>query len=139
METHRWAISVAAIALLTGAACVDRLPEQDRRITVATAVAKLTAEDLWKDFQEDAAAARTKYWGKAIEVSGKPTRTDADDRPSAYVFFAQAEPFGIRANLLDDQAAAIIAEVEAGGRIRLKCFCEGLDGNVLLKSCIKAE
>jgi hypothetical protein len=129
---------VIAVTLLICAGCVDRLPEQDRRITTATAMAKLTAEDLWKDFQQDAAAARQKYWGKAIEVSGKPTRTDAEG-PSAYLFFSQADPFGVRANLLDDQAAAIVAEAQTGARIRLKCFCEGLDGNVLLKSCIKAE
>jgi hypothetical protein len=55
------------------------------------------------------------------------------------VFFAQAEPYGVRANLLDDEAAAIIAEAQSGARIRLKCFCEGLDGNVVLKSCIRAQ
>jgi hypothetical protein len=137
MTTHG-CITGIAVALLLCAACVDRLPDQDRRITVTTAIAKLTAEDLWKDFQQDAAAAQQKYWGKAIEVSGKPTRADADG-PTSFVFFAQAEPLGVRANLLDDQAAAIVAEVQSGARIRLKCFCEGLDGNVVLKSCIRAE
>jgi hypothetical protein len=130
--------SVAIIAVSISAGCVDRLPEQDRRITVTPAVAKLMADDLWKEFQQDAAAARRKYWGKAIEVSGKPTRTDTDG-PSSYVFFSQAEPHGVRANLLDDQAASIVADAQSGARIRLKCFCEGLDGNVLLKSCIRAE
>ena len=138
MTTHRSALSLVSITLLVCSGCVDRLPEQDRRITVTTAVAKLTAEDLWKDFQQDAAAARQKYWGKAIEISGKPTRTDADG-PSSYVFFSQAEPYGVRANLLDDQAASIVADAQSGARIRLKCFCEGIDGNVVLKSCIRAE
>jgi hypothetical protein len=132
------AVAVIA-ACAAGAACVDRLPDQDRRITVTPAVEKLTADDLWKDFQTDAAAARRRYWGKAIEVSGKVTRTDADDRPSPYVFFAQTEPYGVRANLLEDEAAAIIAEAQSGARIRLKCFCEGLDGNVVLKSCVRAQ
>jgi hypothetical protein len=132
------AIAVLAVCAI-GAACVDRLPDQDRRITVTPAVEKLTAEDLWKDFQADAETARRRYWGKAIEVSGKVTRADADDRPSPYLFFAQAEPYGVRANLLDDEAAVIIAEAQSGARIRLKCFCEGLDGNVVLKSCIRAQ
>jgi hypothetical protein len=131
-------VLVLAAATLAGAGCVDRLPDQDRRISVTPAIAKMTAEDLWKDFQQDAAAARTKYWGKAIEVSGKATRTDTENG-SSYVFFAQAEPHGVRANLLDDGAAAIVAEAQTGARIRLKCFCEGLDGNVLLKSCVTAN
>ena len=138
MTTIRSALSLVAITLLAGAGCVDRLPEQDRRITVTPAVAKLMADDLWKEFQQDAAAARQRYWGKAVEVSGKPTRTEAEGA-SSYVFFSQAEPYGVRANLLDDQAASIVADAQSGARLRLKCFCEGLDGNVLLKSCIRAE
>ena len=129
---------LAAAAWLGCAGCVDRLPDQDRRITVTTAIAKMTAEDLWKDFQQDAGAARAKYWGQAVEVSGKATRTDVENG-SSYVLFALAEPLGVRANLLDDQAAAIVAEVQSGARIRLKCFCEGLDGNLVLKSCIRAD
>src|SRR5688500_17017937 len=110
-------VTVVAAASLCGAACVNRLPEQDRRILVATAVEKLTADDLWKDFQENPAAARQKYWGKAIEISGKATRTDAQDSPSAYVFFGQTDQLGVRANLLDDQAAEIIAAAQSGSRI----------------------
>ena len=138
MFPSRILITLSAAALLGCVACVDRLPDQDRRITVTPAVAKLMAEDLWKDFQQDAGAARAKYWGKAVEVSGKATRADIENG-SSYVFFAQAEPYGVRANLLDDQAAGIVADVQSGSRLRLKCFCEGLDGNVVLKSCIRAS
>ena len=137
--TRGLAVVAVAAVYAAGSACVDRLPDQDRRITVTPAVEKLTADDLWKDFQTNAEGARRRYWGKAIEVSGRVTRSDADDRPSPYVFFAQAEPYGIRANLLEDEAAAIIAEAQSGARIRLKCFCDGLDGNVVLKSCIRAQ
>ena len=129
---------LSAAAWLGSVACVDRLPDQDRRITVTPAVAKMMAEDLWKDFQQDAGAARAKYRGKAVEVSGKPTRADTENG-SSYVIFTQAEPYGVRANLLDDEAAGIVADVQSGSRIRLKCFCEGLDGNVVLKSCVRAS
>lgn len=132
-------ITLAIAVWLSGGACVNRLPDQDRRITVTTAIAKMTAEDLWKDFQQDAAAARTKYWGKAIEVSGKASSVEASGAAGSFVMFVQSGTSGVRANLLDDQAAAIAAEAQSGGRIRLKCFCEGLEGNVVLKSCIRAE
>ena len=138
MCRSRILLVLSAAVWLGGVACVDRLPDQDRRITVTPAVAKMMAEDLWKDFQQDAGAARAKYWGKAIELSGKATRADTENG-SSYVFFAQTEPYGVRANLLDDQAAGIVAEVQSGSRLRLKCFCEGLDGNLILKSCIRAS
>ena len=47
------------------------LPDQDLRIRNAVAVAKMTAADLWQDYQKDAKAADKQYWGKAVEVSGK--------------------------------------------------------------------
>ena len=131
-------IALAIAVWFDCSACVNRLPDQDRRITVTPAVAKMTAEDLWKDFQQDEAAARTKYWGKAIEVSGRPSIA-AGSGVGHQVFFAQTGSHGVQANLLDDEAKAIVAEVESGARIRLKCFCEGLDGNVVLKSCVRAE
>ena len=61
------------VVVLLGAlaGCSHTLPDQDRRITVTPAIAKIPAEDLWKEYRADAKAADKKYWGRAIEVSGK--------------------------------------------------------------------
>ena len=42
----------------------------------------------------------------------------------------------MRANLLDEQATAILAAVKTSPRATLKCFCEGLTDVVVLKSCV---
>jgi hypothetical protein len=128
---------VAALLAISVSACADTLPAQDRRISNEVAIAKMSTDDLWKDFQADAAAARAKYWGKAVEVSGKPTRADGQDSGGAYLLFAQAGELGVRANLLDDDAAAIVKTAGEGGRITLKCYCDGLDGNLILRSCVR--
>ena len=44
---------------------------------------------------------------------------------------------GVRANLLDEQAPAILAKTKEDPRVTLKCYCEGLDGNLILKSCVR--
>ncbi|HEY7476540.1 MAG TPA: hypothetical protein VH679_16075 [Vicinamibacterales bacterium] len=131
--------AICAWALVT-AGCVTTLPDQDLRIRESPPIAKMPAELLWKEYQADAKEADRRYWGKAIEISGTPTRSDKADSggPSAnYVFFKGSDQFGVRANLIDEDAAEIMKVVSAGQRIRLKCFCAGLDGNVILKSCVK--
>jgi hypothetical protein len=93
---------------------------------------------LWRDFAQDPAAARARYWGRAIEVSGIPTRVDGQDSGGPYLLFVADEgPFGVRANLLDDDAAVVIEAVKDGARITLKCYCDGLDGHVVLRSCVR--
>jgi hypothetical protein len=134
----RTVLCVGLLVLLSG--CVNTLPDQDRRIRVTPSVAKIPADFLWKEYQVDARAADRKYWGKAIEVSGTVTRAEANDSggPSrSYLFFGLTDPFGVRANLLDDDADEILKSTQPGQRVRLKCFCAGLNGHVVLKSCVK--
>lgn len=126
-----------ASALTLAGACVDRLPDQDRRILAATAVTKIPAEELYKEFQADQKRAHDSFWGKAIEVSGSisnPANTMANVPLN---FLARDGTEVVAAKLLDDQAAAILADVKATPKIRLKCFCAGFDGRVQLTSCVK--
>ncbi len=127
-------VGVAFLAVLAG--CAETLPEQDRRIYAATPAAKLSADVLWKDYQADSAAADRQYWGKALEVSGNITAISPAP-PHAFLTFAEPDQAGVRAELLDDESAAILEAVKVGDRVTLRCFCEGLDGQVRLKSCIR--
>jgi putative nucleic acid binding protein len=122
-------------AALLVTACADTLPDQDRRITEAAPAAKLSVDLLWKDYQADRAAADKKYWGKAVDVSGKVTSVEAS-APRRVMFELQA-PHGVEARLLDDQAAAILASAVVGERVTLRCYCAGLSGSVILTSCIR--
>jgi hypothetical protein len=123
------------LAAFAMAACADKLPDQDRRITQAAPAAKLSVDLLWKDYQADRAAADRKYWGKAVDISGKVTSVETA-APSRVIFQMQAAQ-GVEARLLDDQAAAILASAVVGERITLRCYCAGLSGSVILTSCIR--
>ena len=132
-----WALSLAVAALAV--ACADHLPDQDLRILSAGSAAKLSSDDLWQDFQKDAAGARRRYFGAAVDVSGKIMSIDVAAGKPPTILFSAADQHGVRARLLDDRAADIVKSAPVFTRITLRCYCEGLDDqqNVLLKSCIK--
>jgi hypothetical protein len=126
----------AAAAVILASACARTLPDQDRRIVSVAPDAKLSADMLWKDFQSGTLAANRRYHGRALLVSGVVTRVNTSPTETS-LFFAQAADHGIVANLLDDQAAAIAKAAAPGQRVTLKCFCEGFDVNLVLKSCVR--
>jgi hypothetical protein len=131
--------SAACVCLVLASACVDRLPAEDRRITIVQPLAKLSAADLWSDYQKDNAAANRRYFGEAVDVSGKVTGIDQSARGGAVVMFGQTEALGIRAILLGDQEAEILKAAKVNERLTLRCFVEGriLEGHVGLRSCIR--
>ena len=131
---RRWLLCITVAA----AACVSNLPDQDLRILNAQPSAKLSASDLWKDFEKDAAAARKVYFGKAIDVSDKPSAIEPDAAKGQALYFGQTNDHGVRARLLDEKAAEILKDAKVGARITLRCFVQGDDKqDVLLKSCIR--
>lgn len=138
--TH-WRGWFAALVLgVAGAlACTEHLPEQDLRILSAQPSAKLSASDLWKDFESDPAAARGRYFGRAIDVSDAPTAIEAGPPAAPHLFFGRADGPGVRAMLLDERATEILKDAKVGSRLTLRCFCEGPDAekNVVLRSCIR--
>ena len=133
---HRLVLALAA--LVVAVSCVNHLPDQDLRILNSQPAAKLSASDLWKDFQTDAAAAKSRYFGKAVDVSDAPSAVEPNAPSGSRMIFLQAGDRGVVARLLDERATATMAEARPGSRLTLRCFCEGLDDNkdVLLKSCI---
>lgn len=130
--------AIVLTGVLWTSACTDRLPAQDLRIVEAQPSAKLSAPDLWKDYQTDPTAAGRQYFGKAVDVSAVVTAIDANPA-TANIYFAQTSTNGVRGLLLDERIAQTTKDVKAGDRITLRCFCEGIDAknDVLLKSCIR--
>jgi hypothetical protein len=131
-------VRAVLVLCLLAAGCAETLPDQDRRIYAATPASKLSADILWTDYAADAEAADRQYWGKVLEVSGNITAISTEP-PHAFLLFGYGEEPGIRAVLLDDESEAIVATVKAGDRITLRCYCEGLDEFVRLKSCIARQ
>jgi hypothetical protein len=128
--------TLAAASITVTLACAGRLPDQDLRILQATPVAKLPVDLLWNEYQADKRGADRKYWGNAIEVSGKISTID--QTPPRVMFVQHTKPDrGVEANLLDERARGVLADTAVGQRITLRCFCEGLQTNLILKSCIR--
>ena len=130
-------VVIAAVGLAAG--CTDELPDQDLRIIEAAPVERLSAALLWQDFQTVRDQAESRYNGKAIVVIGEVTGSGTSESGEAHVFFAQTPTAGVYAGLLADQASAILAGIRENPRVRLKCFCEGLTTNVVLKSCVAEQ
>jgi tRNA_anti-like len=135
-DRHGANLARCLLAVLLCAGCMTQLPDQDLRIRQAMPVAKMSPADLWRDYQENRETANARYWGKAVEISGKVTGVEQPGGAAAAVLFAQAEKAGVRANLLDDDAAAILKVATVGQRVTLRCFCSGLNTDVILKSCV---
>jgi tRNA_anti-like len=133
-NTH---LAIALLAITAGAACIDRLPSQDRRILDAVPAAKLSVENLSRDYQGDAKAADKRYWGKAIEVSGVVSSRRDEAMGAALLFDDKNGTLIVEAQLLDDRAKAILASTSDSQRTTLRCYCSGSSsGHVVLKSCI---
>jgi hypothetical protein len=128
---------VTLATVVFAAACTTRLPDQDLRILDAAPVERLSAAILWGDFQKDAAAANRRFHGQAIVVTGQDRELGSDEPGRRFVRFLVADGKGaVRAHLLDEQASTILAAAEQSPRVTLKCFCEGLAGDVILRSCV---
>jgi hypothetical protein len=130
----RRSIALGLLAAVT-AACMDTLPDQDRRILDAHPSAKLSTTQLWKAYAADPKAADKQYWGKAIEVSGKIWSVHPE--APASVMFVEQDPHGVQADLLEDQSAAILKDATPGAHVILRCYAAGFKGDVILKSCVR--
>lgn len=132
-------LGVLLVGAIVATGCTDRLPEQDLRILAARPVERVSAALIWQDFQNVPEQAARTYNGKAVVVTGDVTRAGTEEAGGAYVFFAQTATGGVYASLLADQAETILAAIQENPRVRLKCFCEGLATDVVLKSCVNEE
>ena len=62
-----------------------------------------------------------------------------DEAMGAVLIFADKSGAPIvEAGLLDDQAKAILASTADSRRVMLRCYCDGVNGRVMLKSCVAA-
>jgi len=128
---------LGALAIVCGAACAETLPEHDNRIFTAVPVAKLSAADLVRAFADNESAARDRFVGRAVEVSGLLRDLPAEaNGAGAFLLSAGDGPRHVRAVLHEDRAPQIRPTLVNGERVTLRCFCEGITDHVQLKSCV---
>lgn len=117
-------------------ACGPAVSDHDNRIFAATASVKLSAADLSMAYASDAGAADGRYRGRVMEVSG--VVSNVQPAPAAVLLAGGDKGPLVEASLHEDVAAELLKTVADGQRITIKCFCEGLDQRVRLKSCVAA-
>jgi hypothetical protein len=128
---------MVAAVLAVSTACAPSVSDHDNRIFAVPAAVKLSARDLLAAYTADRAGADDRYQGRVIEISGvvKNLQTGA----SVLTLAAGDEGQIVEASLHADAAAAVLATITDGGRATLKCFCEGFDQRVRLKSCVAPD
>jgi hypothetical protein len=125
------------IAVIFGVACGPAVSDHDNRIFATPASVKLSAVDLSSAYSSNAGDADGRYRGRVVEVSGvidkvhsggvEVTLRGADKGPE------------VEASLHEDVAAEMLKKMADGQRVTLKCFCEGLNQQVRLKSCVAPD
>jgi hypothetical protein len=130
-------VKIVPMLMLIGvAACTPSVSDHDNRIFAMPASVKLSAQDLSAAFAADATAAGDRYRGRVIEVSGVVRNL----HPGVLLTLtAGDEGQVVDARLHEDAAASILKAVSDGQRVTLKCFCEGFDARVRLKSCVAPD
>jgi hypothetical protein len=121
--------------------CGPAVSDHDNRIFAVGASVKLSAADLSMAYASDARAADGRYRGRVLEVSGVVSAVRAAATPVPAMIALAGSEAGpkVEASLHEDAAAGILKTVAEGQRLTIKCFCEGLDQHVRLKSCVPPD
>jgi hypothetical protein len=124
---------IASVLLAAGLACAPSVSDHDNRIFAMPASVKLSAQDLAAAYAADQAGADSRYRGRVIEISGVVRNL----QPGVVLTLTAGDQGQlVEASLHEDAAAAILKTVADGQRVMLKCFCEGFNQRVRLKSCV---
>lgn len=133
---RRPAFSLAGLLLVMSGlvACGPAVSDHDNRIFATPASVKLSATDLSMAYASDAGAADGRYRGRVMEVSGVVSKVQPV--PPAVLLAGGDTGPPVEASLHEDVAAELLKTIADGQRITIKCFCEGLNQRVRLKSCV---
>ena len=126
-----------ALVIAIGAACGPAVSDHDNRIFATPASIKLSAVDLSAAYFADAGSADGRYRGRVLEVSGVIEKRQTE-RGSLTLKGVEKGPL-VEASLHEDVAAELRKTMADGQRVMIKCFCEGLNQSVRLKSCVAPD
>ena len=125
------------VVAASGLDCGPAVSDHDNRIFAIPASIKLSAVDLSTAYASDAGAADSRYRGRVLEVSGVIGKVNPGGG-SLTMAGGEKGPI-VEASLHEDVAAEMLKTAAKDQRITIKCFCEGLDERVRLKSCVTAD
>lgn len=101
---------------------------------------QISAADLYKAFNEDEAAANTKYLEKIIEVQGVivgDLNTDNPAEPS--LFLETGDDFGVVSCGFPQSQTEELSQLKSGTAVKVKGLCKGKTMDVVLTNCTIIE
>lgn len=104
----------------------------------ATADLKISAEQLFKEFETDENAANEKYLDKLVQVSGTVLSADTDENGNTKVILDSGGMFGVVCQL-DELSEHKRTTFTEGEQINFKGKCTGINMDVLLVRCVEVE
>ncbi|RMD73561.1 MAG: hypothetical protein D6818_04545 [Bacteroidetes bacterium] len=128
---------IALVVLIGGAAAyyMYNKPHQDMRR--ATPAFKLTATELFSEYDTDESTANEKYLGKVIEVSGTVRSVERGEEGRIAVTLESGHPmFGVVCEL-DELSEPRRTEFDEGEQVTFRCVCTGKLMDVVLNRCIE--
>jgi hypothetical protein len=88
-------------------------------------------------YASNAGDADDRYRGRVLEVSGVIAKLESG-RSTFMLTGAEKGPV-VEASLHEDVAVEMLKTLAEAQRVTIKCFCEGLNQHVRLKSCVTAD
>ena len=110
--------------------------EIEKDISSETVSYRLSATQLYSEYDANEVAADQKYKGKVIVVSGIIDDIGKDILDDIYVTLKGAEYFGSIQCFFSDAHVSKAAQLQKGQKLSVKGRCDGKMMNVLLRGCI---
>jgi len=122
-------IVILAVILIGGYVAYRIYNKPHRDVTKETAV-EITADNIYKEYVANEAAANTKYLNKAIEVKGEISDVQTNQDSSLVVYLKTSDPFyGVNCTFKENPGP-----LQKGQQIKFKGICTGYitGGDVVL-------
>ncbi|MFT4525879.1 MAG: hypothetical protein ACI9FU_000297 [Granulosicoccus sp.] len=131
-------IGILVACLIGGFVAYKMFNKPHRDIDAESAVATVSADDLFADFEADEAAANASYLDQVIEVSGTIDEVSEDAEGNTVVILAaETAMMGGVSATIDPSVSEFSAS--PGAAITLKGRCTGMLMDVVLTNCFPVE
>jgi hypothetical protein len=105
----------------------------------ASADLSIAADQLFKAFSEDEAAANTAYLNKVVQVSGKVRSSSLDENGNPSVVLESGDELSGVVCQMDELSKDQRKEFSAGEDVTFKCMCTGMLMDVVLVRCVEVK
>lgn len=125
---------ITVLFLLTG--CIESESSVQVDVAGAEPVVRVTAGQLFEDYDANEIAADEKYKDRVIAVSGTVDDIGKDILDTMYITLQTENSIMSVQCMFADEHSSQLADFSKGQRVVVKGKCDGKLGNVLLRGCV---